>query len=119
MWHKLKNSLQAATVSLALVFSLMAVGQMHEVLSAQTSQQNQRTLTGMTPQAEQLVITVAAKLAAAVIDEAIADSPSAEKVPDATNKADESQSKRRNRASLNQRIPFFSFAARPARTQGS
>ena len=116
MWHKLKNSLQAATVSLALVVSLMAVGQMHDVLSADSSAQHERTLTGMTPQAEQLVITVAAKLAAAVIDEALVDAASA---PESTEKSEQSQTQRRNRASLNQRIPFFSFAARPARSQGS
>ncbi|MBD8524545.1 hypothetical protein [Pseudomarimonas arenosa] len=122
MWYRLKNSLQAATLSLAVVFALMAAGHFQAAPEATASlaPTNARTLTGMTPEAEQLVIALAAKVAAAAIDEALADQPTAmRETADDTAAAPEPPRSARSRSGLRQRIPFFSFAARPARTQGS
>lgn len=121
MWQRLKNSLQALIASLAVVFGLMAGGEFRAppATAAAAPLPPQPTLTGMAPEAEQLIIAVAAKLAAAAIDEALAKQPTAMSPTEPSSEPVISESDRRSRAGLRQRIPFFSFAARPARTQGS
>lgn len=122
MWHRLKNSMQAATISLALVFTLMAGGTLEPASTAEPSSlpTTGSTLTGMAPEAEQLVIAIAAKLAAAAIDEALGEQPSAMGDAPATRPTVNPTERRAgSNAGLRQRIPFFSFAARPNRGQGS
>ena len=120
MWHRLKNSLQAAIISLALVVTLMAGGQL-EPKPAETlaPQPTSRTLTGLPSDTEQLVIAIAAKIAAAAIDEALGEQPSAVGATPPDSAASPSERRAGSNAGLRQRIPFFSFAARPHRGQGS
>ncbi len=107
MWYRLKSSLLTAAVATALVMAFLAVAEPNERPAAFASPL--QGLTGMDVESERAVFQLAVSLAALSIDAAV------EAGRDEGDSTPASQPDAPAKGSLpGVRMPFYSFAAKPA-----
>ena len=105
MWQRLKNSMMAMAISTMAVLAVTGVGERNQptaepmLATAQRLELDTQT---------QLALLIGAKLTAVVIDEVVREAQTAKAHAQAAQPA-------RTAPSRDLRMPFYSFASRPAR----